>query len=164
MANTYFDGDGLLRKYGNTKTVPNYAGEYKLYGDLREVEVRIDLTLLSATALIVSDQVFFPKSVRIEEVVLDVQTAVTGSSTLSVGLIQSDRSSVIDATAFLNAETQTNMATVGKKITYDSTTTNHGTKLGVTNTTVGYITATGTGTAFTAGVVYVRIRYRPDTQ
>jgi len=166
MANTYFDGDGLLRKYGTTKAVPNYAGEYKTYGSLREIEVRIDLSLLStSTQLILSDQVFFPKE-RVEEVVIEVETAAasSGSGTLDVGLIQTDRSTEIDFNGFIAAELTSALNTAGKKIIYTNGVSKAGALIGTTTTNVGYLVANANTAVFQSGIVYVRIRYRPDTQ
>lgn len=159
------DNDGLYRKYGVEKTTPEAAGEYKTFGPLREIEVRIDLTgLNTSTQTILSDTVFFPK-MRIEEVVIEVQTAATsgGSATLDVGLISSaDRSTEIDYDGFIAAEVLTAINTAGKRITYINGTSKAGALIGTTTSTVGHLVAKAGTAVFTAGVVYVRIKYRPN--
>lgn len=155
------NADGLFVKYGLDKTIPNRSGEYKTYGDLREVEVTIDLTTLTATPKIVSDQLFFPTNVRIEEVETFATVAAVGASTLSVGLIKTDRTTAIAATGFLAVSPLANIDGLGEKTVYRFGTAGAGTLVGtVSGTLVGYVTATGTATPFTAGTVVVRIRYR----
>jgi hypothetical protein len=155
------NADGLFVKFGTEKTIANRSGEYKTYGDLREVEVTIDLTTLTATPKIVSDQLFFPTGVRIEEVETFATVASTGASTLSVGLIRTDRTTAIAATGFLAVSPAANYSTLGTKTVYRVGTAGVGTLVGTTSgTIVGYITATGTATPFTTGTVVVRIRYR----
>ena len=159
------DNDGLHRKYGVEKTVPEVAGDYKTFGPLREVEVKIDLTTLStSTQTILSDTVYFPK-LRVEQVVIEVQTAATsgGSATLDVGLVSSsDRTTEIDFDGFIAAQALAGINTAGKKITYINGTTSAGALIGTTVATVGHLVAKAGTAAFTAGVVYVRVQYRPN--
>lgn len=163
MVQSWYNNDGLYLKYGTDKTTPNIAGEYKTYGALREIELRMDLANVGSAATIMSDQVFFPKNARIEQVVIEVETAVTGTSgVLNVGLISTDRSTEIDFNGFIAAETKANLDTAGKKITYINGTTNAGALIGTTNATVGYICADYDTTAL-VGVVIVRIQYRGET-
>lgn len=163
MANTWLDPDGLYRKYGTTKTVATTAGEYKTFGALREIEVRIDLTTLTSSAVIQNDVTFFPKNVFIEEIAIDVQTAATssGTGTLDIGLVKMDRSTEIDFNGFIAAETTANLNHAGKKLTYNYGTSQAGALVGATSgADVGYITANYNTGAFQTGVIFVRIRYR----
>lgn len=161
---TYYDGDGLLRKYGTTKTVANIGGEFKTFGAMRELEFRVDLTklpLLSAGVLILSDQVFGPK-VRWDSVVVTNETAAVGSgATLDLGLISTDRSTEIDLNGFLAAVTIADWNAVGETNIYtpSGTPSGAGALLGTTTTSVGYVCANYNTAAFTAGVVTIRIRY-----
>src|ERR1043165_6433486 len=95
--NPWTDNDGLIRKFGVTKTTPNIAGEYKTYGALREVELKIDLSTMTTTSTTIqSYQEFFPKNAYIEEVVLEVMqvsVVASGTPTFAVGLIQTDTTS-----------------------------------------------------------------------
>lgn len=163
---TYYDGDGLLRKYGTYKAIANPAGEYKTYGPLRTVECKVTLANLTTTVgqTVMSDQVFFPK-LRIESVDLEVETAATssGSATFDIGLIQTDRTTEIDYNGFIAAEVLSGVLdTVGKKIIYTAGVSKAGALIGTTTTNVGYIVANANTAVFTAGVVYVRINYRVD--
>lgn len=170
MANTYLDGDGLYRKYGTTKAVATTAGEYKTFGPLREIELKIDLTTLTSSSVIMNDQTFFPKSVYVEEVILEVMVAATsaGSPTLDVGLVQtSDRSTGITNftnTGFIAAEVLSGVLdTIGKKITYTAGTSKAGAGIALAPAQVGHITARANTATFTAGNVSVKIRYRAYT-
>jgi len=163
---SWFNADGLLLKYGQEKVVPTKAGEYKTFGPLREIEVKIDISTLTTSSQILSDQVYFEKGVFLEEVQIEVQTAVATITSLSVGLYQSnDRSTAIDETAFIAAQTTSGLNTAGNKITYVKGTSLGGTQLGLvpiaSNAAFsGLISAKIAGSAGT-GVVIVRIRYRP---
>lgn len=164
MVQSWYNNDGLQLFYGVDKTTTEAAGEYRTNGPLREIEVRIDLTsLATGSQTILSNTVFFPK-MRIEEVVLEVQTAATsgGSATLDVGLISTDRSTEIDYDGFIAAEVLTAINTAGKRITYVNGTSKAGALIGTTTATVGHLVAKAGTAVFTAGVVYVRIKYRPN--
>src|SRR5882762_4993333 len=105
----FFDGDGLLRKYGTTKAIPNRGGEYKTYGDVREIEFKIIWGTASAfgtttvgtvatTDVIQSDQVFFPAGIFLEEVTLEIMEAFNTLTSISVGMVQTnDRTTLIGA-------------------------------------------------------------------
>jgi len=154
------NSDGLYLKYGTDKADPNTAGEYRTNGALREIEVKITLTDLTSTAAIISDAVFFPK-MRIEEVEIVTHTAATsaGSPTLDVGLIQTDRSTEIDYEAFANAVALTAIDAAGEKTVLRVGSTGAGQLIGTTTSNVGYLTANYNSAAYTAGVIYVRVRY-----
>jgi hypothetical protein len=143
----YFDADGLLRKYGVKKAVPQSAGEYKSYGGVRMVEQGIDLVNINrgsglgtiqdnpgpgviGTNYIQSDQTFFPvqaqttsNNPRIEYVEIEVVTAATGATaTLSVGLVSDvDRTTMLSATGFIANETVANLSAVGRIIYNNAT-------------------------------------------
>lgn len=169
--NPWNDNDGLIRKFGVTKTTPNTAGEYKTYGGLREIEVKIDLSTLTSSSVIQSYQEFFPKNVYIEEVVLEVMTASTtaGSPTLDVGLVQTDTTTATTPTTsswttnsvFIAAEVDSGViGTLGKKITYTAGTSKAGGGIGLASGQVAYITARANTSTWSAGNVSVKIRYR----
>lgn len=163
MTNTWLDPDGLYRKYGTTKAVPNVAGEYKTYGELREIEIKLDLTKVTATdgSYIVSDQVFFPKNVRIEAITVSTDVAGTGTgAVLNLGLVKTDRATEIDYNGFLAAFPLTSMDSAGETTTITAGGTYAGALIGTVNSTFdGYITADYDTAAFTAGSVFIRIKY-----
>ncbi len=158
----YLDNSGLYVKIGPETAVPQVSGEYRTYGELREIELVLNLTSypFGATNYIVSDNTFFPTGVRIQEVETYVDTAATGATaTLDVGLMRTDRTTVTSATAFLAAATVASFATVGTKAIVTAGGTFAGALIGTTTSTVNYITVRVNTASFTAGVVRVRIRY-----
>jgi hypothetical protein len=174
--NPWTDGDGLIRKFGLTKVVPNIAGEYRVNGPLREIELRIDLSTMTTTSTTIqSHQEFFPKNAYIEEVVLEVTAAsviASGTPTFAVGLIQTDTttattpvtSSWTTGKVFIADEVDSGVLnTLGKKITYTAGVAKAGGGIGLASAQVGYITAYNSGSgSWTSGNVNVRIRYRTN--
>lgn len=179
MVQNWLNKDNLFLQYGTDKTTTENAGEFALPGyPNRIVEVSLDLTTLStSTASIISNNLIFPAppsgQLFIEKVELSVETGATSgtSSTLKVGLIQMDRATVPTNYdhAFINAETNTQMATAGDLLLYAGTdslpagSTKGGILIGSSpaNATGPYYLTAQAGTAvFTAGKVRIRIFYR----
>lgn len=156
---TWFNQDGLYLKYGVTKTIPQTTGDYLSYGDTREIELTIDLTTLTTSAVIQNDTTFFGTNMFIEEVTVDSEVSATGGTSFSVGLVQLDRTTAVSTTEFLAAVPIVDHTTAGQKKTYTTGITGVGVGVGTTSAQVGYITALAAGT-YTAGKVKVRIRYR----
>ena len=151
--------DGLLRKFGPDRTIPQAGGEYRTVAELREIEVKIDLTKLTETETVLSDTIFFPKGMKIEQIDIFVDTAAATGTAIDVGLVKTDRTTEIDYDGFLAAFVTATM-TAGAKITLAQGGTQAGALVGGTTSSVGYITASRTSaTAFTAGSIRVRIRY-----
>lgn len=162
MAQNYMDADGLFRQYGTDKTTAEVAGEYKTYGSGRLIEIKLDLTTLVTSAdTIISNTCFFPKNVRIESVEVSTDVAATGTgATLDLGLIATDRTTEIDYNGLLTVFPLTSMDSAGETTTVTATTaTVAGALLGTTNATVGYFTARARTAVFTAGSVFLRIKY-----
>lgn len=80
--------DQLLIQYGTQKANPETAGDYLAYGQVRCMEVLIDLVSLSTNPQIQSTTTFFPAgyNVFVERVELDVDQASAGGTSFSVGL------------------------------------------------------------------------------
>jgi len=162
----YLDNTGTYVKIGTEIATPISAGEYKTYGPLREVEFIIpDLTVLTTSDAVLkgADTFFFPTGVRIEEVKIITDTAATsgGSATLILGLMQTDRSTMIDATGIVNAVAVASL-TAGSEQTFVKGTSGAGTKVGTgaaATTLPAYITAKAGTAVFTAGAVRVRVKY-----
>jgi len=153
------NADGLFQKFGPTKAVPTTAGEYVTTGQLREIQVKIDLTGLTASEVVQSDQIFFPK-MRIAEVEILTHTAAATGTAIDIGLIATDRATEIDYDGLAAAFPTASMDTAGDKVTLLTDTTYNGALIGTTTTSVGYITCSRTdSTAFTTGVIFVKIRY-----
>lgn len=159
MVQTWLNGDGLYQKFGVTKTTPNVGGEYRTNGQLREIELKIDLTALTEAELVVSDQVFVPRE-RIFEVEVRTHTAAATGVAIDLGLIRSDRTTEIDYDGLLAAFPTASMNAAGEKTILSDNTTYDGALIGTTLTNPGYITCSRTtSTAFTAGLIYVTIRW-----
>lgn len=162
----YLDNTGLYVKIGTETAVPLTGGEYRTLGELREVELTLNLAsapLLSAGPLIVNDSLFFPKGVIVQEVETYCTTAAVGSTaTFDLGLMATDRATEIDFNGFIAALAQSGapLSTVGTKNTMSKGSTGAGALVGGTATTqVGYICMNYNVAAFTAGQIKVRIRY-----
>lgn len=174
------NADGLFLQFGTDKAVAEVAGEFQTKGTANRIaEVLIDLSLLNTSAaVIVSNTTFFPAGqnlyIEFVEAITEVAMSTSSSPTLSVGLVQADRTTVPTngGTAFINAQAASGLDTAGKKITYTVGTTSVGSFVGVlntqyntntptgggTNTTGGYITAK-LGTATATGKIRVRVHY-----
>jgi hypothetical protein len=159
VGGSWLDNDGLYRQYGTTKAIPEVAGDYLSYGEDREIEITATLSALTATPLIISNTTFMPVGVFIDSVETVVEVASTGASTLSVGLIGLDRSTVASNTGFIATAT---VGAQGVRTLYTAGVSGAGTYVGAVAGTpvVGYITVTGTATPYTTGVVKIRIKYR----
>ena len=158
----YLDNSGLYIKIGTETATPLVGGEYRTYGELREIELVLNLT--NATAIgapyIVSDNIFFPKGVVVQEVEWYCSTAGAGSSsTLDLGLMATDRSTEIDFNGLLAAVAVGTM-TAGTKTVVVKGGTGAGALIGGSATTaVGYICMKYNTAVFTGGQLRIRIRY-----
>lgn len=168
MAQNWLNNDGLFLQFGTDQTTSETAGEYSGSDTPnRIVEVLIDLTKLTSTAAVQSNNVIFPAppagQMYIEKVELTVETASTGGTSFSVGLIQMDRATIPSnySTAFVNALINASTNAVGDLITMSAGSTSAGGLIGsqpANATGPYYITALASGT-YTAGKVRVRIYY-----
>lgn len=151
----YLDNSGLYVKIGPETAISSTGGEYRTPAELREIELTISPTAalypFGASFYIVNDNIFFPKSVRIQEVETYVDTAVVGAGTIDLGLIQTDRVTVTSATAFLTAYTP---GAAGTK-----TVVTTGGLVGTTTTNVNHISLRMNTANITAGILKIRIRY-----
>jgi hypothetical protein len=161
----YLDNTGLYRKYGTEKTTGTIGGEYRTAGLLREIEFTVTLSTLTETETPLSDVVFFPK-MRVQEVEVITTTAAATGTAIDVGLIRTDRTTEIDYDGFLAAFPTAAMDLAGERTiftaasTVPASATGTGALIGATTTNVGYVTASRTtATAFTAGVVRIKVRY-----
>ena len=158
------DPDGLYRQYGTSKAVPTTAGDYLSYGEWRDIEFTVTLSALSTSPTIVANTTFLGTNIFIESVNVDMETAATGGTSLSIGTMKLDRSTSISNTNLVNALVTASM-TQGASITMTGGSTSAGALVGTTVTSAtltdgaAYLTATVAGT-FSAGVAKVRIRYR----
>jgi hypothetical protein len=167
VTGTWLNKDGLYIKYGTSLAVAGTAGEFKTYGPLRELEVKIDLSLLNtSTPTIIDYNTFFPSGdnymIEQVDVVADVLMSTASSPTLSVGLIGFDQTTIQSNgnTAFVKAAAAATLA-AGDKLVLTKGVTAAGDFVGnyLQTTTGGYVTAI-LGTATATGLIRVRIKYR----
>lgn len=155
---SWYNSDGLYVRFGTEKTVPALGGESSTDGAKREVTIDFDYADLAAfgTEKIIGEGVVIPSGVFLESATLVVETAFAGATaTLSLGLIDTDRSTAWDADGIDAAIAVTAIDAVGDTIACD------GALIGTTlsNSVGGYVTAT-VGTAnFTAGKARLTIVY-----
>lgn len=163
-AGNWRNGDGLYLQYGTQKAVPTTMGDYMVYGDTRELEFTLTPSTLTTSPVIQDFVTFFSSNVFVESVTTIVDNvACAGGTSISIGLMNLDGSTVISNTAFLAAAVLADHTAVGQKKEYTNGVATGGAYLGtVTNLTSGgaYITALAAGTYTGAGTIKVRIRYR----
>jgi hypothetical protein len=162
---SWLDPDGRYRKYGPDKADPSVGGEYVTTGAIREIEFKVDLTTLTTTPTPISDHVFFPK-MRVQEVETITHTAASAGTAIDVGLLKTDRTTAYDADGLLAAFPAAQMNSAGERIIFTSNSTvpasqtGTGAVIGTTTTSAAYVTVNRTdATAFTAGVLYVKLKY-----
>lgn len=155
------NNDGLLLQYGTEKAIPTTGGDFRSPGELRVVEVQIDLTKLTTSPQIADNAktTFFGQDMFIEQVEVVADVAATGGTSFSVGLLDLDGSTVLSNTAFVNAALLATVDTAGEKTVLTKGSTGAGAYIGGTSAKPGYISALAAGT-FNAGKVTVRIKYR----
>lgn len=162
----WMNNDGLYLQYGTSKAVPTTMGDFLSYGESREIEFTITLANLTTTAAILGNTTFLSQNVYIDSITTIAEVAATGGTSVSIGTMKADRSTVISATALLNAQLLASHDGQGETNTYTIAAAAGGGNLvgtATTSTTIpdgfAYITALCAGT-YTAGVLRVRIRYR----
>lgn len=166
MVQSYYDNAGLYRKYGTDKATAKKAGEYRIYGQMHEVELKLTLSALTQTETIQDDTVTLPAGARIAEVEVLTHTAAATGTAVDIGLIKTDRSTEIDYDGLIAAIPTSQMNGAGERTIFTAITTvpasqtGTGALIGTTLAYTGHITASMTdATAFTEGVLYVKIRY-----
>lgn len=154
----WMNADGLYLEFGTTKPTVDVAGEYKTYGDMREINIRLDLTTLTSTPAIISQNLKFPTGMRIAQINVISDTAAVGSgATIDLGLQAEDRTTEIDYNGLLAAVALTSFDTVGETVSYTAGVSGAGALVGTSTTSVGYLTANYNTAAITAGTLDIRI-------
>ena len=163
VAGNWMNTDGLYLQYGTSKAVPTTMGDYLSYGETREIEFTLTLAGLTTTPVIQGNTTFLPSGVFIEAVETDTEVAGAGGTSISVGTMRADRSTVISNTGILNAQVLASHDTAGEKNIYNVAAAGGGGGLVGTTTSFtdgfAYITALCAGT-YSAGTLKVRIKYR----
>lgn len=157
---TVINADGLTLKYGTDRAAVGKGGEYVTVGATRELELKIDLTTLTQAETILSDAAVLPAGARIQEVEVVTHTAAATGTAIDLGTIRMDRTTELDYNGLLAAFPTASMNAAGEKTVIVDNTTYDGVQVGTTLVYPAYISASMTdATAFTAGVIFVRIRY-----
>lgn len=160
----WLDNTGLYQKYGLEQTANMAGGEHKTFAALREIEIKVDLTTVTATPTIITgtDNITFPAGFRIEEVTIVTDTAAATGVSIDLGLQRLDRSTEIDYNGILAAAVIADYNAVGERTTYNQASGTAGALVtaGTLIANPGYLTINSTATLFTAGILTIRIKYR----
>lgn len=160
MVQSWMDNASLYQKYGIDQTTPKVGGEYRNNGQLREIELKLTLSALTQSETIVDDNLFFPAGMIIQEIVVMATTAAATGVAIDLGLTRTDRTTEIDFDGILAAFPLASMDAVGEQTTLTKGSSFAGALIGATTANVGHISCSATtATAFTAGVIVVKIRY-----
>lgn len=155
---SWMNADGLYLQYGTAKPVVDVAGEYSTLGDFREINIRLDLTTLTSTPAIISQNLKFPTEMRIARVDIINDVAATGASaTLDLGLQREDRTTELDYDGLIAQLAITSFNAAGETQSLTAGSTGAGALVGTSTTNVGYLTANYNTTAFSTGAVNIRI-------
>lgn len=160
VSGNWFNNDGLYLEYGTAKPTIDVAGEYKTYGDMREINIRLDLTTLTTTPAIISQNLKFPNGMRIARIEVIADTAATsgGTPTLDLGLQKDDRTTELDYNGLIAALALTSIDALGETNSLVVGSTGAGALMGTVLTDVGaYLTANSNSATYTAGVLNIRI-------
>lgn len=176
------NNDGLHIKYGREEGTSTHTGGTYCYGEngTQIAELTLDLTTLDTSETVQNDVLIIPDNALIESVeVLTLVAAATGTA-IDVGTIHisrnaSDSEWTADPDGLLAAFVAATMSVVGERVTFYGPTsanteeslpasiTTGGVQIGDVTTAPLLITASRTdSTAFTAGRVLIRVKYRPN--
>lgn len=156
----WVNNDGLPVKFAEDTSVSQNGGESTTDGNDRVVTIRFDYTDLAATGTeaIIAEGVTIPDGAHLVSADITVTEAFTsgGAATLTLGLIDTDRSTAYDADGIDATIALTPLNAVGKTVSCDgavigTTISNGGTAL--------HVTATEGTAAFTAGAAQLVIKY-----
>lgn len=157
---SWYNNDGLYVRFGTEKVVSAVGGESVTDGNNRVLTFDFDYTDLAAfgTEKILSEGVTIPDGAFIKSAVLTVLTpfdSALDTATLTVGLIDSDRTTAYDADGLDVAIAQTAIDAEGDEVVMD------GAAVGavVDNTVPVYITTTVGTEDFTAGAAQLVVTY-----
>lgn len=163
VGGNWTNNDGLFIQFGTSKATPTTMGDFQSPGETRNLEFTIDMATLTTSPVIQGNTTFLPSGAFIESVETDVEVAGAGGTSISIGTMRNDRSTVISNTALLNAQVLTSHDAAGEKNIYTVPAAGGGGSLVGTTTSFtdggAYITALCAGT-YSAGRMKVRIKYR----
>lgn len=156
---SWTNNDGLFIRFGADKATARNGGESSTDGNDRVVTIPFDYTDLAATGTegVLAEEVRIPDGAVIKGADLTVSTAFAsgGSATLSLGLIDVDRTTAYDADG-IDATIAVAALTEGATIACNGAAVNA--KISNAGTAV-LVTATEGTAAFTAGAAELVITY-----
>lgn len=164
---TWINADGLELKFGTDRAKLEKVGEHKFDGPRRMVEIKFDSTQLPAfqasedTFTLISEGVALPVGATIEAVEVFMYTdfdSAGDGALLSVGTVNLDRATALDADSLIDAMTQSEAATGGTNVAGWVGTLVGGAKL----TVAKLLTWTVTVESYNAGDGVIRIYYSVD--
>lgn len=175
MVQSWNNADNLYLKYGPDKAVAGKGGEHRIYGNMHEWKVSINLADLTQTETIMDDNVVIPKGYQIQEVELVTEIAGATGTAIDVGLSRRITAGAttltqVDYDGLLAAAPLANHDLAGERTIFTAATTVPASATGtgaligtVLSTTGNMVSASCTdATLYTAGRVHVFIRaYRP---
>lgn len=160
---TWLNDDGLFIKFGTAEGETGQAGAVANPGVLHTLELTIDLANdLTASSAIVDNHNYLPNGAQIEEIEIVVDTAATsgGTATLDIDAYGTDRV-VATSDGFLNAVALATIDTVGEKQVLRQGDAGAGSLVGAKLTEATLLGFNYNTAPYTAGVIVVRIKYRP---
>lgn len=160
---TWNNVDNLYIRYGTDEATVGVAGEYGTVdsGNYHVTEVKLDLSTLTDTAVIIDNNAIFPANAIVAKVETFAEVAATssGTGTIDVGLVKlSDRTTEIDFEAFIKDGTLANCDALGETVVLTKGVATAGDKMGTTvGTAAGLITANYNTAAFQTGTLKIKI-------
>lgn len=157
----WMDNTGLYQEWGVEQATNSKGGEYRNNGNLREIELKINLATLTESETILDNNITMPSGVRIAGIKVQTVTAAATGAAIDLGLIRTDRTTEVDydgllaafPTATMNAANETSNFTVPN-------TAEAGALVGTTTSNPAHFTCSRTtATAFTAGQIIVTVYY-----
>lgn len=158
---TWTNADGLRIAFGADEATAGKAGEYRVDGQERVVEVVVTMTPLTTSAVIQDQFVTLPAGAFITAVKVLTTTAITssGSGVFNLGLQRLDRSTELDYDGLIAALPVASFNAAGETVELTEGVTYHGALIGTELAYPGYITADYDTADFTAGTCRVQIFY-----
>lgn len=158
----WINSDGLRVRFGTDEATTVRGGSVQPNGEDLQIIFKVKLTeAATGSALIPRTQgIVIPAGVRLEEVMVKVDTAATsgGSATLNLGLNRLDTTTAIDADGLVAALALTSIDAAGDTLALRVGSTSVGALVGTTLAYPGVLVFDYDTAAFTAGELTVTVR------
>lgn len=119
---SWLNNDGLEVKFGTEKAEPALIGEYRHDGAQHLLEIKFgfaDLPAVASNSVLIADDFTLPTGAFIEKVAIHCVTDMDSTSddmALSIGTIDTDRTSNADPNSIVDAATQTELNAGGENV------------------------------------------------